>query len=364
MAGVDATTKKFLPLYQDRPQPIPFLTGWCQTPQENYFDSEKVTVDIVRETEDIAIPVRSMKNGPRMLEDTKFVNKEMEPAVIMEAGAINAWDSIKRRPGQDPFADVDFAAALTDQAFKIGRRCQRRANRTIELMMAQVLQGGVITLIDASGNTMHFCDFSMPATHKVTVSTTWAEDGSTGDPLSDIEGTADIVRQDGLLDPDVLIFGSSARKRFLRNPDVLEALDNRRIEIGAMRPTKRGSGATYFGDIWIGGYRFECWEYKGTYKHPQTGTITRYLHTERVAMLSNESRFDLVFGGIPELPGAYEERAMQFLPSRLSDPATGLDLHMIAYYTENRRNLIIECDCRPLAIPTALDTFAYIDCTA
>lgn len=363
MAGVDATTKHFLPLYQDRVEPVPFLTGWCQTPRENYFDTEKVTVDIVRETEDIAIPVQSIKNGPRMLEDTKFVNEEMEPAVIMEAGAVNSWDGIKRQPGQNEYT-VDSAAMLMNEAFKIGRRCQKRAKRTIELMMAQVLQGGVITLVDTAGSTMFSCDFSMPATHKVTVTTTWSTDGTTGDPLGDIESTADIVRQDGLVDPDVLIFGSSARQRFLKNTEVRGQLDNRRIEIGALRPEKRGGGATYFGDIWIGGYRFECWEYKGTYKHPQTGNATRYLGTENVLMLSNNSRFDLVFGGIPELPGAYEDRAMQFLPPRLSDPATGLDLHMVAYYTQNRRNLMVECDCRPLVIPTALDTFAYIDCTA
>jgi hypothetical protein len=48
------------------------------------------------------------------------------------------------------------------------------------------------------------------------------------------------------------------------------------------------------------------------------------------------------------------------MPSRLSDPATGLDLSINAYASLNNKNLIVEVGTRALAIPTALDTFGCL----
>src|SRR5690606_32584949 len=159
--------------------------------------------------------------------------------------AIHAYDMIKRRPGVDPFQDPNFGLAASEDAFRIFRKLERKIRRSIELMASQVLQTGTLTLVDSAGVTLYTLDFQAKNTHITTVSTTWAADGTTGDPLGDLSALADTVRRDGKHVPTDLDFGKSAWQRFQANAAVQKLLDNRRMELGQIRPEARGQGASY-----------------------------------------------------------------------------------------------------------------------
>lgn len=359
----DTSTIRMIEMYMEEASAPLHLAGRFKSPPRNFHDSEKVEIDIMRDDEDVAIVVQDLTAGARMNESTLYTNKSFVPPIFKEQGAIHAYDMIKRRPGVDPFQDPNFGLAASEDAFRIFRKLERKIRRSIELMASQVLQTGTLTLIDDAGVTLYTLDFQAKATHMATVSTTWALDGATGDPIGDLSALGDVVRRDGKHVPTDLDFGKSAWQRFTANADVRALLDNRRMEIGQIRPEARGQGASYRGNIWIDHYEYRLWMYDGWYNHPQTGTPTPYISTDNVIMSSETGRLDLSFGSIPRITGP-ESRALPFLPPRMSDGDRGLDLTTNAWFTPDGEHLMVSAGTRPLTIPTAIDTFARLDVTA
>src|SRR5690606_26303101 len=186
-------------------------------------------------------------------------------------GAIRASEAAKPRAGQNPVQDPTLIADAAEEALSIFRKLERKSRRTIERRAEQLIETGAATRTDEGGNELYKLDFQPKGTHIATVATTWALDGTTGDPLADLSALGDTVRQDGKRDPTDLIFGKSAWQRFIANQEVQTQLDNRRMEIGGVRPAARGQGASYRGTIWIDHYEYRMWMYSGFYKHPQTG---------------------------------------------------------------------------------------------
>lgn len=356
----DASTKKLIELYVEQ-APVPmFLAGFFRSPPENFHTSEKVMIDIVRDTEEVAVAIQSLSSGPRGNEATLFTSKEFVPPYYDEKGAISAFEMIKRQPGVDPFQDPNFLANATKAAFRLFGKVGAKIQRAIELMGAQVLQTGKLTLLDQDGKTVFALDFQPKSTHFPTVGTVWALTGATGAPLVDLSALADLIRRDGKVVPTTLIFGKGAWQRFLANADVRALLHNRRIEIGMIKPEARGEGASFRGKIFIDHYEFEMWMYDGYYAHPQTGTLTPYIDDDHVVMLSKGARLDISFGAVPMFIKP-EQRAMPFIPSILASTEKGIGLSTNAWVTDDGKNLMVSAGTRPLTIPTAIDSFGCLD---
>jgi hypothetical protein len=335
-----------------------FFASNFKTGPRNIHTSELVEIDIIREDEDIAVPVPNITAGYRNNERTKYVNKGFEPAVIKEQLTVVVWEQLKRQAGMNPFESPDFAAAVGEQTLSGIRVVSKKIRRTCELMSAQVMQTGAITIPDSAGATIYSLDFGVRATHKVTT-TAWAADGSTGDPLGDIGALSHVIRKDGKRRPGRLAFGNGAMKRFLKNAAVQAQLDKTKLNLGALDPANRSEDATFYGMVWIENYQYELWLYDAYYKHPQTGTLTPYLADNKMVMWSPNARLDMSFGRIPKMAEP-EGRAARFLPSRMSIPEIGIDLQSYAYFTPDGDNLVINLSARPLAIPTELDSFGCL----
>jgi hypothetical protein len=358
----DDATIRLLKMYEDNALPTMFLAGLCQTPAENFHDSEKVEIDVRRSEPRIALPIPHISAGARKFESTKYVNKSYEPPVYDMETSLSAYSGLKRRPGQDPFQDVGFLQAIIKESFSNFRELEDLIRRAVELQVSQVLQTGAISLTDDAGAVLFSCDFTPKTSHMHTVSTTWATDGTTGNPLGDLAALAAIVRQDGKKNPNKLIFGTSAMQRFLANTDVKAQLDNRNMERGMIAPVSAGGGATRFGRVWVGDYDFELWTYNETYLDPQSGLHVPYIATDNVIMLSSDSRIDLTFGSLPMFVPP-DARAAAFLPPRMSMPGRGFDLTTNAWVTPDGKHLNLSGGTRPLVIPTALNTFARLNVT-
>lgn len=340
-----------------------FLSGWFQSPPENFHTTQDVEIDVQRDDETVAIAITDLTSGPRQNENSVYTNKRFRPPIFDEEIGISAFDMIARQPGQNPFADPVYQANAIDQAFAGFRKLENKIRRAVELECSQVLQTGQVTLIDASGTALYTIDFQAKTSHMATVTTTWAADGATGDPLTDLFNLAEVVRVDGKLDPNVLVFGKSAWLRFIANAKVKSMLDLLRAETMQIAPQPRGQGATFQGWVWVGHYRFEMWTYSGFYKHPVTGVATMFVSDDNVIMRASEGRLDLTFGAIPMIVPP-DQRATVFLPPRISSEGRGLDLTTNAWVTPDGKQVKVSAGTRPLAIPTAIDTFARLDVTA
>lgn len=335
-----------------------FFGSIFKTSPRNVHTTEKVEIDILREDEDIAVPVQSITSSYRDNERDKYVNKGFTPPILKEQFGVVIWEQIKRQAGANPFENPDFARAAGNQAFDGIRLLVNKTRRTVELMGSQVMQTGVISLPDSAGNTVYTLDFGMRSSHKITT-TAWAADGSTGTPLADITSAAAVVRTDGKKRSDQLVFGTGAMQRFLANSKVQLQLDKFKFNLGALTPGMRNEDSTFYGYIWIDNYQYEIWLLDSYYKHPQTGTLTPYMSTNKVIVRSSSARMDLSWGLIPRFVPP-DARAQQFLPPRLTALDLGMDLQPYSYIPADGESLIVNLGARPLTIPVELDSYACL----
>jgi hypothetical protein len=354
------STFRMLKKYQDAAPPQLFLSSLFQTPAENFHDQEKVTIDIVRNDPRIAVPLpNNSEAGARFVEKTKYVNLEYTPVRYDTAAQVSSFNSSKRRPGVDPFTDVGMLRDIVAETMGTVKMVDDMTRRGVELQCAQVLTTGAISLTDSAGTVVYSCNFSPKGTHFVTPGTAWAADGSAGDPEGDISAIAEVIRRDGKLNVTQVICGRLAVQRLFANTKIRSNLNLYKANFGTVEPVTKVHNATFHGRLQLGTEVVEIWSYKETYIHPQTGAQTPFLPDNKVIVRAPDGRLDLTFGSIPTLLPP-DSRLAQFMPSRLSDPMTGLDLSINAYASLNNKNLIVEVGTRALAIPTALDTFGCL----
>jgi hypothetical protein len=356
----DATTSKMLrPFIESAPAPM-FLSGFFQSPPENRHDSEDVEIDIQRDGEDVAVAIKTLAGGRRYNENDKYSNKKFTPPIFKEAMALNGFQLMGRDPGENPFANPLFQAKATVRAGRGSTKLQNKIGRSIELMASQVFQTGVLTCKDENGVAIVEIDFDAKNNHFVNAAATWAEDGSAGNPITDLENLAHQIRTHGRVDPDVLVFGRSAWLRFINNAKVQKFITRDGLGVGQLAPAKRGKGATFQGFVWIGSYRFEMWTYTGGCVDPQTKDWGPYIDDNNVVMATQTARLDLTFGGIPQIVPT-EGRVLTFLPRRVSDTDTMIDLVTSAWVSPDGETLTVQLASRPLTIPTEIDSFGCLD---
>ena len=174
-------------------------------------------------------------------------------------------------------------------------------SRSIELQASQVLQTGTLTLTDDAGNTAYTLDFKAKNTHIATVGTKWDQSGA--DPIKDLNGLADYIRADGLVDPKTIIFGAKAWDAFIQDTKVQNAVKKDGLGLGNLSPRLVNKGGKYMGYLESGAYRYDLWVYNGRYQAFNSSTSTPFVDEKKVIMLADVEDLDfrLVYGGVPSL---------------------------------------------------------------
>jgi len=339
--------------------PMHFAGAFKASP-ENFFDSESIELDIVRSGEDVAIVVVDAKTGYRMSSLDGYTNKTFTPPAYKEGFALNAYDLVKRQAGNDPFQDPNVRAALIDLVMRNMRTKQEMIRRAIEIQASQVFQTGTLSLTNEAGTVLYTLDFKPKSAHFFAPTIKWTSTGN--DKKADLTTLANLIRANGQGEPNVIELGELAWDAFIADEDIQKLLDNRRIDIGNIsRAVRQGDGSTYHGTIELGPYTYDLVTYSGKYKHPQTGVMTDYLDPKKVVMRATSARMDLVFGNIPnigEILGAgARQRLLPELPSRFPLPGTSMDIHTNVWLDQTQENLMCGIGCRPLCIPTQIDSF-------
>lgn len=357
-----SATKRLIKAYNQMGATTMWFSGFFSSPPENFHNTEEVEIDIVRSDEDISIVIQDLSTGYRMNSEDLYTNKGFKPPIHKEAMPLNSAELLKRMPGANPFENPNFRANLITRFFRGMVKIERKIRRSIELQAAQVLQNGVVTLTDINGNALYTLDYKPKATHFPTVVTAWDQVGAT--IADDINSLAEIIRNDGLEDPDELHMGINAFEAFIKDDDIQKRFDNRRIDQGQISPmTKNGKGGNFRGVVEIGNYRYDVWTYGGRYKDPQTGNKVQYLDPANVIVRASTGRLDATFGAIPNIGRALGQQPtglLPELPGRISNADGGMDLFTNAWLTADGEQLFGGVGARPLMIPTAIDTFGCI----
>ena len=352
-------TKTMLRGYVSRSTPRMFLSGMFQSPPENYFNTEKVEFDIMRSGEEVAIVITDMNTGSRMNSDDEFANKEFTPPIYSESFALSAFDAMKRQFGENSYVDPRFEAAKVSKSLRMSRKIREKIMRGMELQASQIIQTGKVSLTDSAGLVLYELDYKPKTSHFTDSSAAW--DGGSAAIEKDIVDISEVIRDDGLDDPDELLMGSTAYRVAMNDSKFKEKFFIDRSLIGRNEPMKpRGDGGFYRGYVELGNYRFDIYTYGARYNHPQTGTKTQFIDPKKVVVRSSGARMDTMFGAVP-LAAPVDPRAVPYLPTRISESGRGIDFWPNAYISQNNKQIMVELACRPLLVPTAINTFGCIN---
>lgn len=357
-----ATTVRMIAAYFQEASPTAFFSGMFSARPENFHTSEEVEIDIVRSEEDVSIVIQDLSTGYRMNSEDLYTNKGFKPPIHKEAIPLNSFDLIKRMPGQNPFESPDFRANIITRMFSGMRKVERKIRRAMELQASQVMQTGVVTLTDSNGVALYTLNYAPKATHFPTAGVSWAT-ATLAQKIADLTNLANVIRSDGLTDPDQVIMGATAYENLLQTTGFLDRFDARRAELGTIVPMDRqGSGGIYRGTIELGNYKLDVWTYNGRYKHPQTGVSTPFLAPGKVIVRSSTARMDATFGAIPNIGALLGggARLLPELPGRMSSPGANMDMFTNVWMTADGEQLFGGVGARPLLIPTAIDTYGCL----
>lgn len=360
----DESTIRMIRVYNQTAAPTMFLSGFFVVRPGNLHTSEEVEVDIVRSDEDISIVIQDLSTSYRMNSSDLFVNKKFTPPIHKEALPLNSHDLIKRMPGANPFQSPDFRANVISLLFDGMVKVERKIRRSMELQASQVLQTGIVTLTNSAGVALYVLDYKPKSSHFPTVGNAWGAAGET--PIQDLESLSEVIRNDGLSDPNQLIFGVEAFEDFIKSPGVLTRFDNRRIDLGSITPMVEvgGEGGRFRGTVDIGNYKFDVWTYPGRFKDPQTGNKVQFVSPSKVIMRDSLARLDATFGAIPNIGialGAQRTALLPEFPGRFNNAAGGMDLFTNAWLSPDGEQLFGGVGARPLMIPTAIDAFGCLE---
>ncbi len=335
-----------------------FLSTFFKTAPEDITDSEFISIDIERGDEEIAPVLTDISTGAVVVGEDIFTNKTIKPPAMALKTPFNVWDLMKRQFGETEYENPAFQAVLAGKVAKSWTKMTNMMKRTIEQQAADILQTGIITLYNSAGVAVYTLDYKMKATHLVTVGTAWSDVAADG--IGDLEGLADVVRDDGLVDIVDVIMGSTSFNEFVNLTQAAKYFNKEGLFLGTLNPQLLNNGGKIQGQIDVGNYKFNVWTYNGRYIPLNTGTKTTYMNAGKVIMLpaAEDLDFRKAFGGIPVVVDSLAE-VRQFLPSRVTVPGA-FDFKPRVYTDEAAETTYSEIKSRPLLVPVSIDRFACL----
>lgn len=357
----DLSTKRMLAAYLEQSgQKAGFFTSFFQTPERNFHTSAEVTLDIVRSGAHIAPVLTDLSAGFNRSENRKAVNKSFKPAIYGETFGLNSFDAMKRPIGQDPFQDVGFLRAIQEAFTSEMTLREEMIRRGIELQCAQVLRTGVLTLPGPTGATQFTLDYQPKSTHAMVAPTADWDETSGTKRLDDVRGICNVVADDSGYTPKYLIMGELARESFFKDSEVQNQIRKDGTGIGEQVPPQLRNGGSYHGRVSVGQYVLEVWSSTKHYLSLTDGTPQKYLGDWEVLVVGENPRLDLTFGAIPRIAPP-DPRLSALSIGRISSGDAKIDLTTNAWFSPDGNQVMGSVGSRPLAIPTAIDSFASLN---
>ena len=214
--------------------------------------------------------------------------------------------------------------------------------RREEYMCARVKQDGKLTIKGRGVNQV--VDYGFENITALDASDRWTENFDIAGQLSRI---AIEMSKDGI-NPDMIILGIDAATMLLKNKKFLEMLDNRRVEIGEIRPSELESGISYLGRMIVPGASFDLMMYTEWYTiEDENGkpALKPIVDPETVIIQSSKERNSMLYGVITHIVkgGNFITHMDSYVPR--------------TWFTENPSQKFVEISSRPLPMPHDLKSW-------
>ncbi len=337
-----------------KPTPSFLKDNYFPTAAGDIFTSEKVLVDYENESNDKLAP--AVIKGSVPVQRNGFQAKELTAPLIAPSIALSI-EQLKSRvfnesivSGMTP--EQREAQYLADDLAKL----DAMITRTEEYMAAQTLLNNAYTIdqyLNGYGTNLSqpfSIDFYGEGNNSnqavYTPGSPWSINSTT--ILSDIAAMCKMLKKKGYAATDV-IMGSSAADVFLRNTEIRNLLDNRRMTIAnEVKPQNLANGATYIGNINANGHMVDVYAYDATYTDA-AGQEQNFFDVDKIVVTA-KGMGRTAYGAISQ----YEEGATE---------ATTYAAKRVPHVIINRHDGIRELveQSRPLVMPKKLNAAIVAD---
>ena len=302
------------------------------------FSTERVDIDIVKGNRKMAAFVHPMVGG-EIVQNEGYETKSYAPPLISPATVTTADMFLQRLPGEDIYSGRTPADRAAERLAEDYKKLNDMTTRREEWMAAQVLTTGQLKVKGKGVDEV--IDFGF--TNKINLESTKQWGKSAADTLGNLREWKQQVSRNGFANADMVIMGKKASDTFMADSKVLDLMDKRRFDIGAMAPKELEGGLTYYGHLNLPGV--DIYGYDEVYLDEETGETKPLIPDNVVMMIPGNANFMRAYG----------------LCAYLDDDKvwhTAETARLLRAYVEHRPDRrFLELQTHPLLIPDKVDSW-------
>lgn len=302
------------------------------------FPTKRVDIDIVKGNRKMAAFIHPMVGG-EIVQAEGYETKSYAPPLINPATISTADQLLERLPGEDMYSDKTPADRAAEKLIEEYNQLNDMTTRREEWMAAQVLTTGQLKVKGKGVDEV--IDFGL--TNKITLASTKKWGASAADIWGNLKDWKQQVSRNGFANANMVIMGKAAADAFMADATVAKLLDNRRIEIGAIKPEEMEGGLTYYGHLNLPGV--DIYGYDEVYLDDETGETKPLIPDNVVLMIPSAASFMRAYGLCTYLDdaGAWHRAETD---------------RLLRTYVEHRPDRrFIELQTHPLLIPDKIDSW-------
>lgn len=302
------------------------------------FHTKRVDIDIVKGNRKMAAFIHPMVGG-EIVQAEGYETKSYAPPLINPATISTADQLLERLPGEDMYSGKTPADRAAEKLIEEYNQLNDMTTRREEWMAAQVLTTGQLKVKGKGVDEV--IDFGL--TNKITLASTKKWGASAADIWGNLKDWKQQVSRNGFANANMVIMGKAAADAFMADATVAKLLDNRRIEIGAIKPEEMEGGLTYYGHLNLPGV--DIYGYDEVYLDDETGETKPLIPDNVVLMIPSAASFMRAYGLCTYLDdaGAWHRAETD---------------RLLRTYVEHRPDRrFIELQTHPLLIPDKIDSW-------
>lgn len=302
------------------------------------FPTKRVDIDIVKGNRKMAAFIHPMVGG-EIVQAEGYETKSYAPPLINPATISTADQLLERLPGEDMYSGKTPADRAAEKLIDEYNQLNDMTTRREEWMAAQVLTTGQLKVKGKGVDEV--IDFGL--TNKITLASTKKWGASAADIWGNLKDWKQQVSRNGFANANMVIMGKAAADAFMADATVAKLLDNRRIEIGAIKPEEMEGGITYYGHLNLPGV--DIYGYDEVYLDDETGETKPLIPDNVVLMIPSAASFMRAYGLCTYLDdaGAWHRAETD---------------RLLRTYVEHRPDRrFIELQTHPLLIPDKIDSW-------
>ena len=300
--------------------------------------TKRVDIDIVKGNRKMAAFIHPMVGG-EIVQAEGYETKSYAPPLINPATISTADQLLERLPGEDMYSGRTPADRAAEKLIEEYNQLNDMTTRREEWMAAQVLTTGQLKVKGKGVDEV--IDFGL--TNKITLASTKKWGGSAADIWGNLKDWKQQVSRNGFANANMVIMGKAAADAFLADATIKNLLDNRRIEIGAIKPEEMEGGLTYYGHLNLPGV--DIYGYDEVYLDDADDSTKPLIPDNMVLMLPSAAGFVRAYGLCTYLDDAGAWHSAE------TD-------RLLRTYVEHRPDRrFIELQTHPLLIPDKIDSW-------